>query len=440
MSKLALASAIDLCHSGMSQIGRFQADAMQLIDASIEADNQYCLPLIVKATMLQGSNDARFKSQVNELINRSQQLLSHNARFESGLLSAVCAASAGKGLEAASYYDKLLSESPDNLFLHTLAQEQIFWLGDAKWMRDITERAAPAWSESHKDYGPLLSLRAFANEEAGDYKNAEYYGRAAVEINPTDIWGAHAVAHVLIMQGRIQEGIDWLRELSSNWGHANQMRHHLWWHFCLFLLELGEFDQIIELLDTEVRNLASPLVKESPAATIDIGNYSSMLMRLELYGVDVTTHWHKLADICSSRVSNHGSAFSNTHDMMVLSGCGEMEKAKSLISSMKQEFASPDQTGSLALSYRLVGIPVCEAILAHRNHNYAEVLSILGDVRHQLHLMGASHAQRDVFYHLLVFASEQTKRDDLRKLYINDIERLGFCDVPNRAAYKPKMH
>ncbi len=437
MNNQSPTSASDLCAMGMNQMGRFQADAMGYIDAAIKADENYCLPLIVKASMLQGANDARFNGQVVTLIEQAQSLRFQNVTLESGLLDAVRYASVGRGVEAASVYETMLRDAPNDLFIHVLAQEQTFWLGESRWMHEITERAAPHWDESDSDYGPLLSVRAFANEEAGFFKEAEHYGRAAVEIDSTDVWGAHAVAHVLLMKGQIQEGIDWLHGLSGHWGHANQMRHHLWWHFCLFLLELGEVDQIFELLDTQVRNLDSPLVKESPAATIDINNYASLLMRLELYGVDVSMHWHKLAGLCADRVSNHGSAFSNIHDMMVLSGCGELAKANQLLSNMKLHFASTVEKDALSLSYKTVGIPVCEAILAHREKNYAQVLVKLGDVRHQLQMMGASHAQRDVFYHLLVHAALQSQRYDLYEEYIRDIERLGFCEVPRRAAYRP---
>ncbi|MEE9334380.1 MAG: tetratricopeptide repeat protein [Granulosicoccaceae bacterium] len=440
MSKLSQRTATELCSIGMSQMGRFRADAMEHINASIAADSNYCLPLIVKASMLHGANDARFDDAIAKLIEQSQPLLPSGKSNEADLLEAVTVASAGRGVEAATIYEQLLNDAPDDLFLHVLAQEQIFWLGQPQWMRDIAERAAPAWAETHQDYGPLLSLRAFANEEAGYFKEAEYFGRAAVEIDPSDVWGAHAVAHVLVMKGEMRNGIAWLEGLSGNWGHANQMRHHLWWHFCLFLLELGEYDRIIELLDTEVRNLNSPLVKASPAATIDINNYSSLLMRLELYGVDVSIHWQKLAALCAERITNHGSAFSNIHDMMVLSASGNSRDANALLANMVQQFASPDQMSSVALSYKVVGIPVCEAILAHREKDYRQVLAKLGGVRHQLQMMGASHAQRDVFYHLLVHAAEAENRDDLRNVFLHDIERLGFCEVPKRAAYQSKEH
>lgn len=429
-------SAAELCAVGMSQMGRFRADAMQYIEASIDADSDYCLPRIVKACMLQGANDARFDNEVAALIEQCRQRLLADEGIEADLLQAVSAANAGHGREAATIYEQLLMASPDDLFLHVLAQEQTFWLGEPHWMRDLVESSAPAWHETHEDFGPLLSLRAFANEEAGYFDEAEYFGRAAVEIDSTDVWGAHAVAHVMDMKGEPDQGIKWLEGLSGNWGLANQMRHHLWWHFSLFLLESGEYDRVIDLLGSEIRNLDSPLIKESPAATIDINNYASLLMRLELYGVDVSDHWQVLSGICTERVTNHGSVFSNIHDMMVLTGAGIMQQADALLDSMKKQFATTDQTGSTALAYKVVGIPVCEALLAYRTRDFNCVLQKLGGVRHQLHMMGASHAQRDVFYHLLVHAAEQECRFNLRNVFLRDIARLGFCDVPSRAAYR----
>jgi hypothetical protein len=126
--------------------------------------------------------------------------------------------------------------------------------------------------------------------------------------------------------------------------------------------------------------------------------------------------------------------------MMVLSATGHKRQADALLNSMMDSYGSFNATGSLAESYQQVGIPVCKAIEAHYNKDYAHVIRELGDVRHQLHRMGASHAQRDVFFHMLVHAAEQEQETDLRRILIEDIERLGFCKVPERAAYKNSFH
>ncbi len=110
-------------------MGRFQADALQYINASIEADENYCLPLIVKAIMLAGANDARFCEEIWQVLHKSENMLPMDNGFESGLVEAVRLSSKGCGVEAATQYDRMLRNSPDNLFLHVLAQEQTFWLG-----------------------------------------------------------------------------------------------------------------------------------------------------------------------------------------------------------------------------------------------------------------------------------------------------------------------
>ena len=56
----------------------------------------------------------------------------------------------------------------------------------------------------------MLGCRCFALEEAGQYEEAEPIERGAIDINGNNIWAEHAVAHVLEMQGRRREGIDWI--------------------------------------------------------------------------------------------------------------------------------------------------------------------------------------------------------------------------------------
>ena len=86
-------------------------------------------------------------------------------------------------------------------------------------------------------YGTLLACRCFAHEECGLYTEAEAAGRAAIAHDPSDVWAAHGVAHVLEMQGRRAEGIAWINGLRGNWDGASNLRHHLWWHAAMFHLE-----------------------------------------------------------------------------------------------------------------------------------------------------------------------------------------------------------
>ena len=98
--------------------------------------------------------------------------------------------------------------------------------GDAR----LGAGVAPHWGEDLPGYNAILGCLCFANEECGHYTEAEEAGRAAIALDPGDLWSAHGVAHVMEMQGRRGEGLDWLELLAPHWEGGNNLRHHLWWH------------------------------------------------------------------------------------------------------------------------------------------------------------------------------------------------------------------
>lgn len=424
---------ISICESAIDSFVGWRADAMSLADQAIENDDNPLLPMLLKGWMLQSSRDESHLDTILSLEARSDALIDSGTQRERCLLDALKLATSGRGIESATCLQTHLNNEPTDIMVHMIAQNQVFWMGRADWMLELAERAAPFWSDATPGFSAFLAVRSFSNEEAGNLDVAERCGRQAVEINPTEVWAAHSVAHVQDTRGNSREGIEWLKGLSKHWTDANQLRHHLWWHICLLLIEEQAYDEILNLLTTEIRNPDCPLIQASPSAPIDIQDYASLLMRLELYGVDVGDYWHALGDVCSNRVHNHGNAFGNTHDMMVLTATGQQNKAEELLASIEDRYRG--QTGSVALSYQAVGIPVCKAIIAHSQKQYDIVLDELVGIRHQLSFIGASVVQRDVFFHLLIHAAHAQDRNDLIAVFLTDIERLGFCDVPNRTAY-----
>ena len=116
---------------------------------------------------------------------------------------------------ALGIWEQILAEHPLDVLAFRLAHFNNFWLGRPDEMRASVERVLPKWGRDLPGYGTILSCRCFAHEECGDYAVAEPAGRAAIEIDPGDVWGTHAVAHVMEMQGRHAEGIAWLESWSG---------------------------------------------------------------------------------------------------------------------------------------------------------------------------------------------------------------------------------
>src|SRR3546814_16376992 len=104
-------------------------------------------------------------------------------------------------------------------------------------LRDRIARDLPDWSLEVPGYHALLGLYAFGLEETGDYRLAERYGREAIALQPADAWAQHAVAHVLGMPGRREDGMSWMRGHPA-WPQDSMQAGHHWWPPALHHIEL----------------------------------------------------------------------------------------------------------------------------------------------------------------------------------------------------------
>jgi len=309
-------------------------------------------------------------------------------------------------------WEAILCDHPTDVLALRLAHFNNFWLGRPRDMAASVERVLPKWGRELPGYGTLLSCRAFALEECGDYAGAEPAGRAAVEIDPADVWGTHAVAHIMEMQGRHQEGIAWLDRLERHWVGGNNLLHHLWWHRALFHLERGETDTVLALYDRRFRNLASELTKAQPDLYIDMQNAASMLFRLERLGVEVGERWNEIADKAEARIGDCLSAFTLPHWMMALAATGRDDAARRMLEEMRAFARNGTTVGAIVGE---VAVPVCEGVLAHRRGDAARAVALMRPVLGEMYRLGGSHAQQDVLEQLFLDAAVKAgSADDVR--------------------------
>jgi hypothetical protein len=308
---------------------------------------------------------------------------------------------------ALTIWEGILAEHPTDILALRLAHFNYFWLGRPQEMRASVERAAPKWGRDQPGYGTILACRCFAQEECGDYAVAEPMGRAALEIDAADLWAAHAVAHVLEMQGRQDEGIILLGELERLWSGGNNLLHHLWWHRALFHFERREFEAVLDLYDRQFRNLASPLTEAQPDLYLDVQNAASMLFRLERQGIDVGDRWLEIADKAERRIGDCLSAFTLPHWMMALAAAGRDDAARRMVEAMREVGHGE---GTVASIVARIAVPVAEAVWAHRRHDYAGAVELMRPVLGEMHRLGGSHAQQDVLEQLFLDAAMKAER------------------------------
>ncbi len=201
------------------------------------------------------------------------------------------------------------SHYPRDSFALQVAHIGDFLLGHSTMLRDRVAQVLPAWDENVPGYGYVLGMHAFGLEETNLFGAAEETGRRALAIDPRDPWAIHAVAHVMEMQGRQEDGIAWLASRTRDWAEDNMFAVHNWWHLALFHLDLGQIERVLELYDTHIRGNRSDVV-------LDLIDASAMLWRLHLRGVDVGGRWAEIADTWERRGGDGYYAFNDVHALM----------------------------------------------------------------------------------------------------------------------------
>ncbi len=393
---------------------KYRADLPDRMAALMAADADWTLAHCVKGylTMLQYKQAAW--PVAAQCAAEARRFAGSATAREQAHIEALAAWSADDLDRAIGVWEGILTEHPHDVLAFRLAHFNNFWLGRPGAMAASAERVLPRWSATLPGFGSVLACLCFALEECGMYAAAEPAGRRAVELDPGDMWAAHAVAHIMEMQGRRGEGIAWLSGLAPNWEGGNNLQHHLWWHCALYHLERGDAARVLELYDRRFRNLESPLTKAQPDVYIDVQNAASMLFRLQRLGVEVGDRWGELADKAEARIGDCASAFTLPHWMMALAATGRREAAGRMLDAMR---AYANGGGTVARLVRECAIPIAEAVWAHGQGRYAEAAEAMRPALGGMYRLGGSHAQQDVLEQLFLDAAMRSgMRDDVRMI------------------------
>ncbi|MGG5818901.1 tetratricopeptide repeat protein [Falsiroseomonas sp. HW251] len=329
-------------------------------------------------------------------------------------IAALRALTEGRVDAALAIWEHILAEHPRDLLAFRIHHFKAFWTGQPERMLSVVEGVLPRWSEELPGWGAILACRCFANEECGSYVVAEHAGRAAVALDPGDLWATHGVAHVLEMQGRRTEGLAWLSAGEPHWEGGNNLMHHLWWHQAMFHVERGEFDAVLGLYDRRFRDHGSPVTQAIPDLYIDVQNAASMLWRLQRQGVAVGDRWTEIADKAEARIGDTLSAFTQPHWMMALAATGRGAAARRLVAALEE--AGRGNTPH-AVILREAALPACVAVLAHAEGRHAEAVAAMRPALGGMYRLGGSHAQQDVLEQLFLDAAMKAGlHDDARLL------------------------
>jgi tetratricopeptide (TPR) repeat protein len=403
-SEAAYAAALHMLHAG-------QGDPMATIERALRRDPWFADGHCLKAALLvmAAREDARPE-------------LAHTLQALRNLPPARLTLRAQRHLEAAQawldrklqkslrLYGRIVEEDPfDSLAL------RVAHFGDFQWgrRRELRDRVAAAlahWDESMPFYGHLLAMLSFGHVENGEYDAALAVGHRALRHVPDNAGAIHAIAHVMEMQGKAEEGIRWLRSTQRTWEASPGYAAHLWWHLALRHLDAGQPEEALRIYDDRIAHFGGV------AALVDC---AGLLWRLDLLGHPLGDRWQRLADRWERVPLGGLRPFMDTHAMLAFAATGRRASARRLMDAMR---GYARQSAVLDAVVSASALPMCEALLSFGAGDYARAADQLEALRHLAAGCGGSRAQGDLVSLTLLEANRRSGR--LRRARALAAERL----------------
>jgi hypothetical protein len=427
MSPLLDARGLAVSTPAAKSLARFEAalaclhasrgDALERIDAALARDPGFAAGHCLRAAALVMASEAPHAPALADAIVAIERLGDRANDRERRHAAAARAWLEGDARLAAERYGELVIDYPRDSLALQVAHTLDFRLSQREMLRDRAAQVLPHWDESVPGYGFVLGLYAFGLEETGDYARAEAVARHSLQVDPANASAIHVIAHVMEMQGRTRQGIEWLESTRATWAGNAGFAIHTAWHLALFRLDLDETEAALALYDRRLAPTAT-----SPIATLV--DATALLWRLEIRGLDVRARWRTLADCWSRKALAGRRAFNLVHAVIAFSAAGRLAAARQVAELLRNDTGTRSVNSAEDLT---LALPLTEALLAFGCGDYARAVERISVVRAIAHRCGGSLAQCDLIHLTFVEAALRSRRG-----------RLAEALAAERTARKPQ--
>ncbi|XP_069619455.1 tetratricopeptide repeat protein 38 isoform X1 [Ranitomeya imitator] len=312
--------------------------------------------------------------------------------------------------KAADTWDLILQDHPLDLLAIKLAHDSYFYLGQKTQMRDSISRILPYWTPNTPLSSYVKGMYSFGLLETNFYDQALKVAKEALATDQKDCWSVHTVAHVYEMKADVEEGLSFMKQTENNWKGGDMLACHVYWHWALYFIEKGEYEAAMTLYDECI----APMCFTS-GSMLDVVDNSSLLLRLQMEGVDVDKRWDKLVQVTKKHRNDHILMFNDLHFLMSSLGSKDREMTTQLLQALKELSKSPGENYQHSL-IRELGLPLSQALVEFDSGNYDKVVELMQPIRYQILHIGGSDAQRDLFNQVLIHAAINSNKKSHQNL------------------------
>ena len=406
--------ALNAFESALISLVSFRRDPLAIINEVIRQCPDFALAHIFKALTLTGLTERRFALAARKSLDAAAPLLADTGTREQQLFSAAQAQLDGFSDRASGIFEELVVQNPRDLLSLHLGHSTDFTHGDAANLRNRVARVLPLWDSTLPGYAFVLAMHAFGLEECNEYLRAEEAGRKSLELEARNPWAVHAVAHVMEMCGRIDEGIEHLESRCEDWSVDSGFACHIWWHLALFHLDCDNGQRVFELYDKHIDT-------EDASFALSKIDATALLWRLALFDVDVGDRWLDIASFWRNAIDREAGhdAFNDFHAALAFAAIRDDEALETLLARMRDP-AEADSNSNRAQVRQSAGIPLVEALAAYSQLRYADAAAMLAQTREASRAAGGSHAQRDIITLTLIHAASRAGESRLVNHFLNE--------------------
>jgi tetratricopeptide (TPR) repeat protein len=402
------------CEQALEALLTNRGNPARDVDQALADDPRFVFGHCFRAGLIVRVDDATARSKLIESVAAIEAIcpdIDNPARRHA---SAARAWLDGDQALAVERYGAILIDFPRDILALVVAHALDFRLGRRRMLQDRIAQILPQWHAAVPGYASVLAMYAFGLEENGQYRRAEKMARRALAADPRHPGAIHVVAHVMDMQGRAREGLEFLAATESAWMDTTNISVHLAWHRALFHLDADDPRSALAVYDAQIAK---------SQAVSELADASALLWRLQLRNIRLGERWPLLADRWEMQTLTGKRPFYIAHAMMAFAAAGRTNAVQRIFSVLPHV-----ETSGAAASYRedALMVPLCKALLAFACGDYAGCVEWLGRVRYIAHRCGGSLAQCDLIHLTFTEAALRANKANLARAL-----------VAERTAHKP---
>jgi hypothetical protein len=380
-----------------------RGDPLAQVEQAISSDPQFVFGHCLRAGLIVRADDHAARSK---LVASLKTIESQRPDQDDPAWRHASAARAwldGDQALAAERYGAIVIDWPLDILALTVAHALDFRLGNRRMLRDRVAQVLPEWDTSVPGYASVLAFYAFGLEENCQYRRAEKMARRALVLDPLHVGAIHVIAHVMEMQGRAREGLEFLAQTESAWRGTMSSAVHLAWHRALFFLETDDPTSALQVYDAQIANNRVPAISELTDA-------SALLWRLQILNIGVGGRWRLLADRWEMQTLTRLRPFYVAHAMMAFAAAGRMKAMRRIFNPMSTASSSFPE-GELVVLF-------CKALFAFAHGDYASCVEQLTRVHQIAHHCGGSLAQCDLIHLTYTEAALRAQKASLARALV----------------------